>query len=115
YAPIIKISVEERDNQETTEVSFSHTAEFAGNVGYDATWGQHVKSGLKFGASAKISNTTTYRRTILQGSDELGDVTINFADKVILSTGTIFGLPTYNIREYDSGQFVITMNPVRVQ
>ena len=120
YAPIIKISIEEKDNDETTEILFSHTSEFVGNIGIDVTWESDSKTGLKFGASAK-ETYTTYRRTILQNSDKLGDVTINFADKIILSEsppGRTLGIPIpagWNIREYDNNQFVITVVPVRVQ
>ncbi len=53
--------------------------------GFDASFGEKVKFGVKFGSTIKevlnVSNTIT--KTL--GGDELGEVIINFADPVVIS------------------------------
>ncbi|MDR2653346.1 MAG: hypothetical protein LBC68_13755 [Prevotellaceae bacterium] len=121
FSTVMKICIEEEDDTETTETTFSASSEFATNIEFNATYGETVKAGLKFGVSAKTTKTNTYKRSISRSSDDLGDVLINFADKIILSESPprrILGIPIpagWNIREYDSNQFVITVVPVRVQ
>ena len=118
YAPAIKLSICEFDLSETITSTSSSTIEFAGNIEYNM-----IKIGLKFGASGKYTHNSTFTRVIYTGSDALGDVLIDFADKVVLSN-TVKVLPLilgggtisiYNIREYDNGVYVITMEPKRVQ
>ncbi len=65
--------------------SISSSIEFATNFGFDASFGEKVKFGVKFGSTIKevlnVSNTIT--KTL--GGDELGEVIINFADPVVIS------------------------------
>ena len=85
YGSTIKIAIEEVDGQETEVNSISSSIEFATNFGFDASFGEKVKFGVKFGSTIKevlnVSNTIT--KTL--GGDELGEVIINFADPVVIS------------------------------
>lgn len=85
YGATIKIAMEEVDGQETEVNSISSSIEFATNFGFDASFGEKVKFGVKFGSTIKevlnVSNTIT--KTL--GGDELGEVIINFADPVVIS------------------------------
>ena len=85
YGATIKIAIEEVDGQETEVNSISSSIEFATNFGFDASFGEKVKFGVKFGSTIKevlnVSNTIT--NTL--GGDELGEVIINFADPVVIS------------------------------
>lgn len=85
YGATIKIAIEEVDGQETEVNSISSSIEFATNFGFDASFGEKVKFGVKFGSTIKevlnVSNTIT--KTL--GGDELGEVIINFADPVVIS------------------------------
>ena len=87
YGATIKIAIEEVDGQETEVNSISSSIEFATNFGFDASFGEKVKFGVKFGSTIKevlnVSNTIT--KTL--GGDELGEVIINFADPVVISDG----------------------------
>ena len=67
-------------------------ATFATNFGFDPSFGEKVKIGLKFGATATTSKTVSYTVTKSLASDELGQVIVNFEDKILkskknLSTG----------------------------
>ena len=85
YGATLKIAIEEVDGQETEVNSISSSIEFATNFGFDASFGEKVKFGVKFGSTIKevlnVSNTIT--KTL--GGDELGEVIINFADPVVIS------------------------------
>ena len=85
YGATIKIAIEEVDGQETEVNSISSSIEFATNFGFDASFGEKVKFGVKFGSTIKevlnVSNTIT--KTL--GGDVLGEVIINFADPVVIS------------------------------
>ena len=85
YGATIKIAIEEVDGQETEVNSISSSIEFATNFGFDASFGEKVKFGVKFGSTIKevlnVCNTIT--KTL--GGDELGEVIINFADPVVIS------------------------------
>ncbi|MFR3331653.1 MAG: hypothetical protein ACLTSL_16170 [Odoribacter splanchnicus] len=85
YGATIKIAIEEVDGQETEMGSINSSIEFATNFGFDTSFGEKVKFGVKFGSTMKkvlnVSNTIT--KTL--GGDELGDVVINFADPVVIS------------------------------
>ena len=113
FSPIMKISISEFDLSETLTITSTNTVEFAGNIGGD------FKDGLKFGASAKHTQTTTFTQVSQLGSDELGEVLVNFADKIVTSTvnstGGIIIPIIYNIRDYYNDVYSITVEPVRVQ
>lgn len=84
YAPSVKIAVEEVDNTESIKNTESTTVEFAGNIGFDISWGTTVKKGLKFGASTKKYHTIGYEITTTKGNDELGEVIVNFGDPIMV-------------------------------
>ncbi|GAB2617972.1 hypothetical protein GCM10027035_12680 [Emticicia sediminis] len=110
YATSIKISIEEVDITTTTTQSETSSVKFASNFGIDN--GTLKKIGLKFGASLETNQTQTYQRVFTQGNDELGSVIINFADNVIINQLT----PTsYTTREYQTGFYSISFEPIRVQ
>lgn len=83
YSSTIKLKIEEFDLSEVIKRATSSTTEFATNFGFDASYGTNVKIGLKFGASAKSTHTVSYEETISVGSDDLGEVIINFGDIVV--------------------------------
>jgi hypothetical protein len=112
YSASIKVSIEEVDLSTTTTISESFTSEFASNFGIDN--GTLKKIGLKFGASLKTTQTQSYTRVFKQDNDPLGDVTVNFADNIIISRGTGI-IPRYTTREYNSGFYSISFEPIKVQ
>ncbi|WP_052259394.1 hypothetical protein [Flavobacterium sp. KMS] len=112
YASTIKIDIEEVDLTETTVLTDTRTVEFATNFGIDAGFGTITKLGLKYGASLKQTTTSTVQRTFTQGNDLLGDVIVNFADKIIIAQPS---LGTYQTREYSSGLYSVSIEPTRVQ
>jgi hypothetical protein len=108
YAFTMRIDVEEVDL--TTEVSerVSLTSSFASNFGLEGTF---KKLGLKFGASAQVTQAGEVNRKYTLESDELGPVIVNFADNVIVSESSL----SYFTREYDNGLYSISLEPRRVQ
>lgn len=84
YSTSVKISIAEKDENVTEQTVVQTTTSFASNFGFDINFGEVVKKGAKFGVSGskerKVSTTIT--RTL--GSDELGDVIINFGDDVVV-------------------------------
>ncbi|MFC7774115.1 hypothetical protein [Flavobacterium sp. GCM10027622] len=111
YATSIKIQVEEVDLTETTVITDSRNVKFATNFNIDVALGQKVKTGLKFGASLEESILHSTQITKTEGNDILGDVIVNFADKVITGQNG----NDYITRDYNSGNYVITIEPTRVQ
>ena len=84
YATSIKIAVEEVDDTESIKNTESTTVEFAGNIGFDISWGTTVKKGLKLGASAKKNHIIGFESTTTKGNDELGEVVVNFGDPIMV-------------------------------
>ncbi|GGE96734.1 hypothetical protein GCM10010984_12830 [Chishuiella changwenlii] len=116
YASSIKIQIEEVDLTEEESRSDTRTVEFATNFGIDPSVGFLKKIGLKFGASLKTVNTRVVNYKVTKQSDPLGDVIINFADNFLTNIpGTRERYGMYNPREYDSGDYTITVQPKRVQ
>lgn len=114
YASSIKIEIEEVDVQETFTASETRTVKFASN--FEITGNVLKKVGLKFGASLEQTVQQTTSKSYTLGNDLLGNVIVNFGDKVILNTGTnALGYTTYTTREYESGYFAIGVEPKRVQ
>lgn len=64
FSCVIKISIEEIDGTETQRTLSQTTAEFAGNFELNPVKGVFEKVGLKFGASAKKTITTTFEKTL---------------------------------------------------
>ncbi|MCT4285926.1 hypothetical protein CMU66_16795 [Elizabethkingia anophelis] len=111
YASTIKISIEEVDLTEEETKTDTRSVKFATNFGID-TDGLIKKIGIKFGASLERNESSTVTYKVTKSSDQLGDVTINFADKII----TGFDGGSYVGREnYSSGKYKITVEPRRVQ
>ena len=108
YASSIKIDIEEVDLTETTIITDTRSVKFATNFAIEGTI---QKIGLKFGASLENTNTATVQRTFTQGNDLLGEVIVNFADNVIINRSG----NDYTTREYSSGMYSITVEPIRVQ
>ncbi len=118
YASSIKIEIEEVDLSETTVITDSRTVKFATNFDISSTLGEKVKLGLKFGASLETNETHTVQRTFTQGNDFLGEVIVNFADKVVLRkiNGWIMG-SRWITRDYTTGlgYCKFSVEPKRVQ
>ncbi|WP_282637470.1 hypothetical protein [Sphingobacterium thalpophilum] len=111
YASTIKIIVEEVDDTVEESRSETRTVKFATNFGIEPTFGGLAKLGLKFGASLGIDQSSTVSWKVTKQSDQLGDVLINFADKIV----TGFDGSSYTTREYSSGMYTIGVEPKRVQ
>lgn len=92
YSSTIKIAIEEVDAVETITQTNTTTSEFATNFGFDATFGEGVKLGAKYGVSAKTTKTVTYQVSTTKGNDELGEVIVNFGDEILKDT-TVLGSP----------------------
>jgi len=79
-----KISVSETDQAGTSTISSTNSSKFATNFGIDAGFDiGKVKIGLKFGGSTEVSSSKTHTYTVQNISDELGDVLVEFGDKII--------------------------------
>lgn len=112
YASTIKIIIEEVDDTVEETRSETRVVKFATNFGIDASLGnEKAKIGLKFGASLEEDKTSTVSYKVTKQSDQLGDVIINFADKIV----TGFDGSSYTTREYSSGMYTIGIEPRRVQ
>ena len=116
YGAIIKIAIEELDISETIQSVESSTATFATNFGFDPSFGEKVKIGLKFGATATTSKTVSYTVTKSLASDELGQVIVNFEDKILkskknLSTGRDWK-PDYTDK-YRTGWYQLALSPLK--
>lgn len=85
YSPTIKITIEEVDISTSVTTTFTQTSEFATNFSFDVTFGENVKSGLKFGGSTKDVTTNTFTIVEKLENDQLGEVIVNFDDPVIIS------------------------------
>ena len=114
YPAEIKINIEKQNPGQQTTLTTNVTSEFAGNVAYEH------KNGLKFGLSAKVSKTSSYQIVTSLSNTNLGDVIVNFGDKVILDGPTtipMFPLPfkLWKVREYDNNMYSIIVMPRRVQ
>lgn len=112
YASSIKISIEEVDLTEEETRTDTRSVKFATNFGIDPTSGFLKKIGLKFGSSLERNESSTVSYKVTKSSDQLGDVIVNFADKVI--TG-FDGVSYFGRENYSSGQYTITVEPRRVQ
>lgn len=109
YSSSIKINIIEVDLSETFEYSESITTGFATNFGFSADGGKNVKVGLKFGSKKTYSKTTTFKTTWAKDSDRLGDVVVNFGDRIITKKENEKG--EYKVKEYSSGYYKITIAP----
>jgi hypothetical protein len=115
YAPTMKIFIAKENPGLTHTVTNTMSTEFAGNVGLD------TKIGLKFGASAKITRTASVQSTIKLENRDLGNILVDFGDKVVLSRTQIPGgflinhSTVWGFREYNNGMYAITIMPRRVQ
>lgn len=125
YSSTVKIRIEEFDLSETIKRATSSTAEFASNFGFDPTFESVVKLGLKFGASSKVTQTVSYEETISVGSDDLGEVIVNFGDNIVMDdtyvqkymqspsgSGGGFGFPNLN-PNYQKGYYRVYIAPMK--
>ncbi len=123
YSANIKIAIEEVDASETIKQTSSTTTEYATNFGYSAEIGKTVKMGLEFGSTTKESRTTSYEVSTTYGNDELGEVIINFGDKVITSREVFGQTPGRRTRDvltldynqgYSNGWYRLYIAPVKI-
>ena len=121
YSSSVKIAIEEVDASQTVVQTSTTSSEFATNFNFDSTFGERVKVGLKFGASQKETRTVSYQVSTTQGNDELGEVVVNFADNIIMSSEHMEEVgrrtsvinPDYN-NKYSTGWYRIHVAPVKV-
>jgi hypothetical protein len=107
----MSISIEKINPNQTITTETSISSEFAGNISFDVGWGIETKTGLKFGASAKTTKQTSYKTTTTLSNKSLGAVRVHFEHPVVLTTGKILSFKYCDIKEYDNGMFVITVEP----
>lgn len=88
----IKLSFEEVEPSQTITESRTITAEIATN--FETTAGLSEKINMKFGTSAKTSVTRTHTVVTQLGNDQLGDILVNFGEKVIKDQNGV--APAYN-------------------
>lgn len=122
YSANIKISIEEVDATETIKQTATTSTEFATNFSYSATFGETVKNGLQFGASAKETRITSYEISTTHGNDELGEVIVNFWDDIIISRKITprewhrdlpdEGVLDYN-KKYSTGWYRLYVAPIK--
>lgn len=95
----VKLTLYETDIATTITETFTNSAEFANN--FEANLGFFEKVGLKFGGSAKTSNTQSYSVARTLNDDFLGDAVFDFSDKVInYSNGVVTDVKDYNFGNY---------------
>ncbi|WP_461532287.1 hypothetical protein [Sinomicrobium sp.] len=109
YASSIKIAIEEVDLEVTTTITDTRTVKFANN--FDIQGDVLKKIGLKFGAKLETTESQSIKKTFTQGNDQLGEVIVNFADKVLLGKED----ENWKTREYETGWYRIGVAPRRVQ
>ncbi len=114
FSSSIKIEIEEVDLATTTITTDSRVVKFATNFEFSPSIGEKVKVGLKFGASLETTLTNIVQKSFTQGNDPLGEVIVNFADKVVLGqSGGI--LKRWTTRNYSTGNCTFCIMPKRVQ
>lgn len=114
YSTVLKMTIEEEDPSVEIQRTLAVGSKFATNFGFE--FGEEKKLGLKFGASSETTTSQTYTEKRNLGSDELGDVTVNFQDNVVLNKlPFLFGDNLWVTREYTTGYCAIGVEPIRVQ
>lgn len=96
YSSSIKISIEEKDNEVTEQKLVETTSSFASNFEFNAGWGETVKMGAKFGASASTTQKVSTTITTHLNSEQLGDVIVNFGDDIVIKNemdAVVTGVP----------------------
>lgn len=114
YSTVLKMSIEEQDPSVNITRTLAVGAKFATNFGFE--FGEEKKLGLKFGGSSETSTSQTYTETRKLESDDLGDITVNFQDNIILNKlPFLFGDNLWVTRDYTTGYCAIGVEPIRVQ
>jgi hypothetical protein len=115
YATTVLVKFEEVDTQTNIERTVTTADTYATNFGLDQGT-IFAKIGLKFGASATSNQTVSTKITYQEGSDDLGQGSVNFADKILIDKYIVPLAGTmYDEREYTCGYCRFTMRPVKVQ
>lgn len=123
YGSAVKIGIAEYDDSEVIKRTMTVTSEFATNFSFDPSFGEKVKVGLKFGNSNKETRSTSYEVTTTKQSDQLGEVLINFGDKILLSKSNTYVqsgrtsrtefYPDFNSKYYNDW-FILQIAPVKM-
>lgn len=111
YASKIRLSIDEVDTTVLMTSEFTDNVKYAANFSISPVYDFLVKVGLKFGASIESNEIKKTATQYTLGSDPLGSVIINFADKIIINQSAT-GVTT---RKYNSGLFEIDFIPQKVQ
>jgi len=117
YSTSIKIDIEEVDIPTTTAITETTNSKFAQNFELSAELPiKMIKIGLKLGSSSENTKNVTIKKTYTQGNDKLGEVVVNFADKVIVKKRKKSIIrKTWETREYSTGNCRFSVEPKRVQ
>lgn len=122
YSSTIKIIIAEYDDSETIKKTMTMTTKYATNFGFDTSFGEKVKIGMKFGASKDDTRFSSFEVTTTKNSDQLGEVFVNFGDKVLLDKTFIEkGIagrpssyyPNYNTKYYND-YYRVYIAPVKM-
>jgi len=110
YSSSVKIAVEEIDGTETIKTTSTTSTEFATNFGVDASIGisEKVKLGMEFGVTDKQVMSTSYEVTTTKDNDALGEVVVNFSDKIFTDKGGVSWLR--GVREEDFPKYSGSVN-----
>jgi len=102
-------SISEVDEQETVTRTITNSTQYASNFEFSSTSGEKNKIGIKWGASASRTSSSTFTVLTYKGSDDLGTLEANFSDPVILSTSN----GTYSLYSISNPMVEMTIIPVR--
>lgn len=118
-----KFIVSEYDLSEETTTSITQSSEFNTNFSFDPSFGTVVKVGVKFGASAKFTQSSSFVYKSTQTSDGLGEGTLEFGSPIIIIRETVKKNPDgsrpYMVDQYRSfdvntGFMLIAVEPRRL-
>ena len=120
YSQAIKITFEEVDSTEEITRSETIKSTLVTNFGIDAGVDIGiVKLGVKGGVTSTQETTSSYTVKTYKGSDPMGDIIVQFADKILIRStidsprgGTRYN---YSRRDYNSGNYSIWVEPKKVQ
>ncbi|OPC55487.1 MULTISPECIES: hypothetical protein [Elizabethkingia] len=103
YSTTIKIKFEEVDLNEEITNSESVKSTFTTNFGFDIGFGDIVKVGIKSGSTKTEEKSSTFTYKTTKGADLMGDVIVDFSDRILLSNGST--------KEYNGANYSLMIYP----
>lgn len=109
---VIHMSVDEKDDGQTTERTETFQNEYAHKADFEGT-GTFGKFGAKigYGFSSKESKTTSTKVTTTSGSDHLGTLTFYFYDPIIVGERKVGSRTKYKLYTVNNGSIEVTLLP----